>query len=174
MDDLMDSDYSSTNWLELVSPGVYGVFDHSTKEVFIGCSNNLIKGIASVVTKIKEKDHVCSSMSIVKISVLYIGPNQRLEGSKIIDKLTRDGYKVLNKVIPISLSPRIRTLPLKGNLVAVVTLRSNRGNERIVAAFEQMADALVWLGNEYPNGIVQTIVYSNNQLTKECREHYEG
>lgn len=170
----MISSWSGDELMKLASSGVYGIFDETTKEVFISCSNNLLKGISNVVTRIKEVDHICSSMKNAEIRVLYIGPNQKLEGSKFLDKLSSQGYKILNKTVPIILCPKIRTMIYNSNMFAVVTLRSSRGNERIVGAFGEMSEALVWMNNAYPNKVVTEILIKDDDLTKDLKEFYES
>lgn len=172
MDDLMTLKEFNIDYLQLVNSGVYGVFDEVNKRVFISCSNNLLKGIADVVTKIKNLDHVCSNMDSPEIKVLFLGPEPKLEGAKLIDKLSSVGYEILNQSSPIRLEAKIRTLKIdeEDKYYAVVTLRSSRGHERIVAAFEGMDECNEWFSENYPNGFVDKVVVLDCELTSKLQK----
>lgn len=168
----MKSVWTEIKAIEYVSPGVFGVFDEENKRVYISCSNNLILGIATVVTKIKKNDHVCSNMASPIVQILYQGENQGHEGTKVMESLRAKGYQILNGRTPILLEARVRSLMYEKRLVAVVTLRSSRGNERIVAAFETMPECQLWVSDVYPNGFVDTIQELDTELTKQVQKTY--
>lgn len=173
-DDLMVGFEITHQSFNLVNSGVFVVVDEDTKEVFISCSNNLFKGISSVVTRIMEQDYCIKYSDNVKIVVKYIGKNPRIFGSKLIEEYDQMGYKVMNKVKPIQLTVKYRSLPYEDRFVEVVTLRSNRGNEEIVGAFESKDDAVDWVLGTYPEGIISDILYLDNALTKEVKLRYNG
>lgn len=172
MDNGMESIRTLNEAMRLVDSGVFGVFDHPRKLVFISCSNNVIKGIASLVTKITDQDHVASQMLSYDVQVLYLGPNPRFEGSKIIQKWEKEGYRVLNSVAPIKLSAKVRVLYMGDEPVVVVTLRSARGNERIVGSFKSMADCEPWFEEHYPNGYVDQVVELGDEFTEKVKEFF--
>lgn len=163
-----------TELLGLAVSGVYGVFDEAKMEVFVSCSNNILKGVASVVTLIRDKDHICSNMVNPEIRVLFLGPDQRHRGTQIIRDLESRGYKVLNHAAPVLLRAKVRNLQMGMAQVAVVTLRSSRGSEKIVAAFSDPEECSRWTEEWYPGGLVTDIVRLDSKLTQEVLEHYEG
>lgn len=173
MDSLMEGMEINKEVLALSCPGVFVIIDEDLREVFVSCSNNILKGISHVVTGMKSKNHRCFHMSNVKIIVTYRGNDPKLLASKFIQKYGDMGYKVLNKVEPIKLTTRIRNLPFEDKMVAVVTLRSSRGNERIVAAFDKMEACSHWLEDSYPAGLVDRILYLEDDLTTKVRGLYE-
>lgn len=160
--------------LDTVGPGVFVIFDRNAKKAYISCSNNLLRGIAGTMTRIKEGDHlVCSHMTEMEIQIRYQGEEPRFHGTKIIAEFEEMGFEVLNKNPPVSLAAKVRILPLQNRNVAVVTLRSARGNERMVAAFENMEELSVWHEEHYPKGLVTNIVILDDKLLREVKEMYE-
>jgi hypothetical protein len=174
MDKSMNCVWTLTDPLRLTESGVYGVFDETNKQVWISCSNNLLKGIASVVTLIREKDHLCSNMVNPEVRVLFLGPNQRHEGTKILQRLEGEGYRSLNKYSPVLLTARVRALHMGIRLVSVVTLRSSRGSEEIIAAFSNNEDCSNWFDEFYPGGLVTEIVRLDDELTSQVKREYES
>lgn len=168
----MESVWTEFKAIDYVSPGVFGIFDEKNKRVYISCSNNLILGIATVVTKIKKNDHPCSNMENPVVKLIYRGQNQNHEGSKVMESLRAKGWEILNGRSPVLLEARIRSLPYEKRLIVVVTLRSSRGNERIIAAFERMEDCQLWISENYPNGFVDTIQELDNELTRQVQKSF--
>lgn len=174
MDSSIISQKLAINWFDLAQSGVFIVKDEQLRECFVSCSNNMLKGISYLVTQVRDKDHVCGHFGCLEIEVMYLGPETRLVGSQVIEKLQIEGYKVLNKVVPVSYSPRIRILDIENETLAVVTLRSRRGNEIVIAGFKDMGDAELWLEENYPGGLVTKIVKSNTEVSRKVRLYLEG
>lgn len=160
--------------LMLAKPGVIGLFDESAKEVHILCSNNLLYKLGYAVNKMLQGDHPCSNtISNLDLRVLYIGDSPKLEGSKIMKELCSNGYKVLNQRPPIILKAKLRILDKENGKVIVVTLRNAGGHEFIVAAFNDLTDAKAWYELNYKDGIVNTILQLEDELTKEVMQYFE-
>lgn len=165
----MDSIRFADSVFKLASPGVFGIFDETTKRVFVSCGNNVVKGIAGVVTKIKNMDHSCGNMIDPEVRILYLGTHPKHQATKIMTQLSESGYEIVNKTLPVLWEAKIRVL--EG--VPVVTLRSARGNELIVGAFKTMPECKDWFSATYPNGYVDEIVDLGDALTQEVQKQYE-
>lgn len=171
----MSSERLVTDVYELAEPGVFVVKDDTTRVAYISASNNILMGISRIVGGIKSGNFEFSGRySTPKVDVVFIGANPKFHSDRIMTEYAKKGYSILNNRSHLRLSARMRMLDYKDSYVGAVTLRSARGNEYVVAAFDDIVECEEWFSTYYPNSYVENVIELNDPLTREVKKLYNG
>ena len=164
--------------LKLPNKGIAAFLNERDRKVYIIHSDNLIDALLKNLMMIKQGTHSCTPLiedqDVLEFIFLESVEDRQLQKMRFIDWV--DHYKKLDyslyrNYLPVTYKAK---LGYSNNLKFIeVRLYNRRYEWFVVGVFSTMKDAGSWMNENYPNEIVNRIVYADNVLTKDHLSNIE-
>lgn len=162
----------------LPNKGLAAFVNERDRKVYIIHSDNLIDALLKNLMMIKQRTHSCMSLiedqSVLEFKFLESVEDRQLQKMRFIDwvdEYKKLGYAMYRNYLPVRYNAK---LAYSKNLKSIeVRLYNKRYEWFVVGVFSTMKDAESWMSENYPNEIVNRIVYADNVLTREHLSNIE-
>ena len=158
-------------WLELVGlatkPGIYALENRKNKKVLVFRSRNPLLYLNTLISKhvaVKNKSDVWSDKRKLKLIVLETDVLDHNSFYYWCQKYKSEGWGFYSQCRVPQL---ILHTKVDFRIGYMVELRDRGYRSFTVGVFDTAEDAENWINEAYPGGIVNRIVFANNDLTKK-------
>lgn len=157
------------NLIHLPKMSVYGFINLETKKIFIGYSRNTIQAICRQIKNPLLKGDL-KKVSFIIIETIDDPINLRVRYEYWVNEYRNLGFIMYRQHNAITYKAQIGVMDdisslVNGKLQFTVKLRSRRRKELIVGVFETLEEANGFIELNYPNGVVNRVIYADNTLT---------